>query len=309
MVVSMIAALAAQAMTPEEVQIEGPEGPIVGTLTDPSDDAPLVILTAGSGPTDRNGDNPLASAGRIYEQLANGLAEQGVAMIRYDKRGMFGSGKAIANANNVRIADYAGDVRNWVKLAQERGRDCAWLMGHSEGGIVTLLAAQDTPGVCGIILLASPGRPITVLLREQLGKQLPPAMMADVEDVLLSLEAGEKADTSKLVPGVAIIFNEQVQPYLIDLATNDPAAMAAASDLPLLIVHFVEDLQVIAADADAFTAARPDATRVDLDGVNHAFKPAAPGDAAANAATYGNADLKIDPRLAATIAEFVRTAK
>lgn len=309
MVISLLAALAAQAMTPEEVQIAGPEGPIAGTLTDPGDGAPLVILTAGSGPTDRNGDNPLGSKGRVYEQLANGLADRGVAMIRYDKRGMFGSSSAIPNANAVRIADYASDIRGWVALARERGHECAWLMGHSEGGIMTLAAAQDSDGVCGVILLASPGRPVGVLLREQLRRNVPAAMMADVEEVIASLEAGELADTSKLHPQLAMIFNDQVQPFLIDLARADPAAMAGASDLPLMIVHFVEDLQVVAADADALAAARPDATRIDLAGVNHAFKPVDPGNATANALSYANAELAIDPRLADAIAQFISDAE
>ncbi len=97
----------------------------------------MVIIIPGSGPTDRNGDNPAGVAGAVYRQLAEQLTARGIATLRIDKRGMFGSRAAIANANAVTIADYAADAHAWAKAARAAtGARCVWLLGHSEGGLV-----------------------------------------------------------------------------------------------------------------------------------------------------------------------------
>lgn len=306
--VSAVALLMAAA-TPENVSIPGPDGALSGTLLDPGDDAPAIILVAGSGPTDRDGNSPLGVKGGIYKQLAETLADKGVATIRFDKRGMFKSAPALKNPNQVTLSAYAEDVHNWAKLLTDRGKPCAWVAGHSEGGLVALKAAQSPQNLCGLILLASPGRPIGVLLREQMGRQLPESVMTEVEEVLVKLEAGERADVEGKPAPIPMLFNPAVQDFLIDLATNDPAELAGAIDLPMLIIHLEEDLQVVKADADALGNARADATRIDLDRVNHVFKTVAPGNALANQMSYSNAEMEIDPRVGEAIASFVKASR
>ena len=297
-------------MTPEpafeELRIDGPEGPLSALLSDPAPDAPALVLIPGSGPIDRDGSIPGMNGGRIYEQLASQLAERGIAVLRADKRGMHASSAAIADANKVSLGAYARDAHGWADLLVERGKPCAWLLGHSEGALVALTAAADPANLCGIISLAGPGRPTGVLLREQLGAQLPAPMMADVETALAAIEAGEEPDTSSLPPPVAAIFNPAVRDYLSELIVTDPAALAGASDLPLAIIHLGEDLQVRAADADALAAARPDATRIDLAGLNHVMKAVEPGNRTDNQVSYMDASRTVDPRLADAIASIVK---
>jgi alpha/beta superfamily hydrolase len=127
-----------------EIQAPGPAGPLAGMLlTAEAPDAPVVLIIPGSGPTDRDGNNPLGVAASTYRLLAEALATKGVTTARIDKRGMFGSKAAIADPNKVTIGDYAADVASWVKMLKERsGRPCIWVAGHSEGGLVALAAAQ-----------------------------------------------------------------------------------------------------------------------------------------------------------------------
>ena len=296
------------AQEPREVSIAGPEGPVVGTLSGPAE-GPALVLVAGSGPTDRNGDNGIVLKGKVFVQLAEALNAEGIAVLRYDKRGMFGSAKAISNPNDVTLGAYADDARGFVDLLRGEGRECVWLAGHSEGGVVALTeAARNPQGLCGVILLATPGRPLLDVIEGQLAAQLPEEVMAPAKAGLDELRAGRTFDAETLAPPLRPMFNASVQPYLIDVGGTDPGALAGQVAVPMLIVSLAEDIQVIEADADALSVGQPGATRVDLPGVTHALKPVPEGsDRMMNLKAYGDAELKIDPRVAATIAGFVKT--
>ena len=117
-------------------------------------------IIPGSGPTDRDGNNPLGISAASYRLLAVGLAESGIGSVRIDKRGMFASTGAVADPNAVTIGDYVADVGSWVGTIREKtGTRCVWLAGHSEGGLVALAAAAKVTGLCGLVLIATPGRP------------------------------------------------------------------------------------------------------------------------------------------------------
>lgn len=300
--------LAAAALASVDVTIPGPKGPLAGTLTDPARTAPAVILIPGSGPTDRNGDNPAGVSGGIYRQLAEQLAAKGVATLRIDKRGMFGSKAAIADPNVVTIADYVADVRGWTAFLQARGKRCVWIAGHSEGGLVALAAAQQPKGICGLILLAAPGRPLGTVLRAQLKPKLPPAMYASADAAIAKLEQRQRVDLATVPAPLAPLFNPAVQGYLIDLVTTNPATLAAATKLPMLIVQGETDIQVGVEDARALAAAHPGAKLLLVPGINHLWRRA-PADPAANAATYRDPRIPIDPAVASAIADFVRTKR
>ena len=293
---------------PQEVRIAGPEGQLAGTLSGPAE-GPVMVLIPGSGPTDRNGDNALALKGKVFVQLAEALNEAGIAVLRYDKRGMFGSAKAVANPNDVSLAAYADDARGFVDFLRDAGRECVWLAGHSEGGVVALTeAARNPEGLCGVILLATPGRPLLDVIEGQLGEQVPEAWMEPAKAGLDRLRAGETFDVETLPAPLRGMFNPSVQPYLIDLGAADPGELAGRVAVPMLIVSLGEDIQVIEADADALSAGQPGATRVDIPGVNHAFKPVREGASQMEQlAVYGDATVTIDPAVATAIAAFIKT--
>ena len=87
-------------------------------LTPKSKPTAFVLIIPGSGPTDRDGNSPMGVRGSTYRLLAEGLASRGVATLRIDKRGMYGSAGAAKDANAVTIADYGDDVQAWVTRAR-----------------------------------------------------------------------------------------------------------------------------------------------------------------------------------------------
>ena len=286
----------------------GPAGPLEGTLTDAGKGAPVIVIIPGSGPTDRDGNNPLGITAASYRLLAEALGARGVSTIRIDKRGMFGSKAAIPDANAVTIADYSTDVRNWVAVARKHtGTRCAWLLGHSEGGLVALAAAQDRKDICGVILVAAPGRKLGDILRDQLRAN--PANAPVLDDALgaiTALEAARKVDVSAFHPALGQLFAPQVQGFLIDAMAKDPAALASALKVPLLIVGGDRDVQVPAADARALAAAQPKAKLVVLPGMTHALKLSKSDSRADIMATYMDASEPVAAGLVDAIAAFVR---
>jgi pimeloyl-ACP methyl ester carboxylesterase len=302
------AVLAAATPVEKPLTAPGPQGELAGTLLDAGKGAPVVLIIPGSGPTDRDGNNPLGVTAAPYRMLAEGLAKRGISSVRIDKRGMFGSKGAIADANKVTIADYAADAHAWVASARRAtGVECVWVLGHSEGALVALTAGQKPDGLCGVITVAGTGRKLSTVMRDQLNANpanapiLTPAMAA-----LDSLEAGHTVETATLPAPLQPLFSAAVQPFLIDLLAQDPARMAASLSLPLLIVQGDRDIQVSVDDAKLLATAQPKAKLVVLGGVNHVLKVPASNDRSANLATYGNASLAIAPAVVDAVAGFVK---
>lgn len=308
MLAASLTATAAAGSAGVEVTVPGPQGPLAGTLIDPGKDAPAVLIIPGSGPTDRDGNNPLGVRGAVYRQLAEALAARGIATLRIDKRGLFGSKSAIADANAVTIGDYAADVHAWIDMLRAKtGRSCVWLLGHSEGSLVALKAAQDPGGICGVILVSGAGRPYGEVIRAQLRANPANApLLAAGEAAIDQLEAGKKVDGATLPPPLQPLFRDNVQGFLIEAFSYDPAKLVAAVKLPVLILQGDKDLQVATTEAELLKRGQPAATLKLLPGVNHVLKPVDGDDRAANAATYGNADLAIAPAVPDAIAAFVR---
>ncbi len=300
--------IAAAAPGPVELTAPGPEGPLAGTLLDPDPTGPLIVIIPGSGPTDRDGNNPLGVKGGAYRQLAEALAAKGIATLRIDKRGMFGSRAAFADADAVTTAGYADDVQAWSKVARDRtGRKCVWLLGHSEGGLVALQAARQRKGLCGLVLVSTMGRPFGAVLREQLRADPAYAPILDVALATINaLETGKRVAAATLPVPLRDLFPDAVQAYLIDLFSRDPAKLIAGVRLPILILQGTRDIQVSVVDAAALEKAQPGAVLTLLPGINHVLRPVASDDRAANVATYADATLPISPRVTDAVAGFVR---
>ena len=300
-------AASAGAQEPRALTAEGPKGELAGTLIPPASGQAVVLIVPGSGPTDRDGNNPMGIIAASYRLLAEALAERGIGSVRIDKRGMFGSKAAIPDPNDVTIADYARDVHAWIKSARsETGAQCIWLLGHSEGGLVALEAAQNAKDVCGVMLVASVGRPFGEILREQLSANPANAPILDQAlSAITELEAGRRVSASDLHPALKGLFAPAVQGFLIDAMTRDPASLGASLEVPTLIVSGGKDLQTPVADGEALAKALPAARFAVIPDMNHVLKAVAGDTRGANLATYADPSLPVHPELAETIAQFV----
>jgi hypothetical protein len=303
---SLLLAVAAAAAIP--MTAPGPEGPLAGTLLDAGPKAPVVLIIPGSGPTDRDGNNPLGVTAAPYRLLAEELATKGVSTVRIDKRGMFGSKRAIPDPDKVTIGDYADDAHHWVAaIRRHTGAQCVWILGHSEGALVALASAQQPQGICGVIAVSGAGRRLSEVIREQLRSNPANApLLSTAMAALDSLERGQHVDVTGMNPALLGLFAPKVQDFLIDMFRQDPAKLAASLNVPLLIVQGERDIQVSIVDAKALAAGQPNAKLVLIPDMNHVLKDVPAEDRAANLATYADSSLPVDTALIDAIAQFVK---
>jgi uncharacterized protein len=293
------------------VQAPGPLGPLKGTMLAPAaGSAPIMLIIPGSGPTDRNGNNPYGVRAATYRLLAEGLAQRGIGTVRIDKRGMFGSRAAVADGNAVTIGDYVTDTTSWIAtIRKQTGAPCVWLLGHSEGGLVALAAAQKASDICGLVLVSTAGRPLGEVLRQQIKDNPANAPILDQAMAAIdSLEAGKRVDITTMNPVLMPLFAPQVQGFLIDVFSYDPAKLIAKVTKPTLILQGKRDMQVGVADAERLKQAAPGAKLKLLDDTNHVLKTVTSDDRRANAATYANPRLPLAPGVVDAVADFVNSA-
>jgi pimeloyl-ACP methyl ester carboxylesterase len=308
--VLLAAALAAANAEPVQSYVEapGPSAPLKGTMLAPaSGGAAMMLIIPGSGPTDRDGDNPLGVKAATYKLLAEGLVARGIGTVRIDKRGMFASSMAVADGNAVTIDDYATDVGAWIaSIRKQTGAPCLWVLGHSEGGLVALVAAQKLPDICGIVLVSTAGHPFGELLRMQLRANPANApLLNQAMSAIDNLEAGKHVDVTGMNPALLPLFAPQLQGFLISLFSYDPAKLISTISKPVLILQGERDLQVSVADAERLKQAAPRAKLLLLPNTNHVLKTVTTDDRRANGVTYMDPSLPLAPGVVDAVANFV----
>lgn len=310
---STAAAAPIAVQAPTEISATGPGGELKATWRGPAAregaHPPIMLFIPGSGPTDRDGNNPLGVTGRPYGKLMEALALEGISTVAVDKRGQFGSDASRFGPEGPTIAGYAADMKAWIaQIREETGAPCVWLSGHSEGVLVALVTAQDAEGVCGLVLISGPGRRLSNVIRDQIHSNPanPPEVVAQSDAALAALEAGRKVDVSTYHPALQQLFAPVNQAFLISMFSYDPAALLKTYAGPVLVLQGSTDIQVTLADAQRLSGARPGVALQLMDGMNHVLRTA-PADRAANAATYADAAAPVFPGLAANIANFIKT--
>jgi pimeloyl-ACP methyl ester carboxylesterase len=281
-------------------------GALHGTMVNARNSDPVVLIVPGSGPTDRDGNNPMGLKTDAYRLLAEGLIDKRIASVRIDKRGMFGS-KDAGDPNAVTPAAYVADIHAWIdtiKAARGEGSGCVFLLGHSEGALMATLAAQDRRDVCGLILVAGMGRPMGEIIREQLRANPANApILNEAFAALAELEAGRRVDTTSMTPALLPLFNPSVQGYLISVLKVDPVEALRAARKETLVLQGDRDLQVSVDDARKLDAVRNTELRI-IGGMNHVLKEA-PEDRAGNLATYADPSLPLAKDVIRRIRNFV----
>ncbi|MFF7710425.1 alpha/beta fold hydrolase [Pseudomonas sp. NPDC007930] len=303
-----LAASAQAAPTPvlqHPIDLAVPGGALHGTLLLPQtgQPVPVVLMLAGSGATDRDGNNPDGGRTDSLKRLAWALARQGIASVRYDKRGV-ASGQPLApDERALSVEGYVADAVAWARqLRQDPRFGPLILLGHSEGALIASLAAPEAQARA-VITLAGSGRPIDQVLAEQLRQRLPPPLLARSLEIIAALKAGIPAP--EVPEPLQVVFRPSVQPYLMSLFRQDPARAFAALKVPALVVQGEHDIQVSLEDARALAAAKPDAQVLMVPGMNHVLR-IVPMEVKAQLASYNAPGLPLAAALAPALVAFIQ---
>lgn len=234
-----------------ELQIGDAETPLPATLALPKGKGPFpaVVLVHGSGPHDRD---ETIGPNKPFLDIARGLAERGIAVLRYEKRTR-AHPRQFADGGDIDRETTDDAVRAAALLRSQAGIDPkrVFVLGHSQGGMMAPRIGARDPELAGLILLAAPSRPLLDLLIEQNRR------MAVLNDG--KTDDNENAEIAKLAARIAAVRRgEQVTgadaplglptAYWKSIEAVDPVAEALAAKQPLLILQGARDLQVVDAD-------------------------------------------------------------
>lgn len=268
---------------------------------------PVAIIIAGSGATDRDGNSVHGLRTDTYKQLASVLADQGIASLRYDKRGIGGSADlAPKDERDLTIEVYAKDalaLAGWAARQPDAG--AIVLIGHSEGGVLALMCAREA-AARALVLLATPGRPLGAILRDQLSRPgLPEDLRTEGLRITAALERGEDVKTVR--PDLEALFRPSVQPYVRSWMRIDPAAAIKSIDTPALVIGGGRDIQVGRTDFDALAGARPGIASQWYPDMGHTLK-LVDADLQSQGRAYVDPTLELAEGLADKVAAFIHEA-
>jgi len=285
----------------EIIVLETPTGNIEGTLLVPSkENAPLVLIIAGSGPTDRDG-NSGSLKNNSLKMLAQGLYDNNIASLRFDKRGIVKSAKAMTSEEDLRFEHYIQDVQQWHSLLKDDSRFSSFIiLGHSEGSLIGMIASQ-TVIPDKFISLAGPGVSMQATIRRQLADQ-PPYILSMSLPIIEQLEKGKTVDS--VPPLINMLFRPSVQPYLISCFKYDPAVEISKVKCPVLIIQGTTDIQIQVEDAKKLAGSNSNSELVIIEGMNHILKEA-DANRFLNLRTYGDPNLELKQGLIKNITKFI----
>ncbi|MEM9029938.1 MAG: alpha/beta fold hydrolase [Pseudomonadota bacterium] len=235
-----------------------------GTLQWPSERngaIPAVLLIQGSGPTDRDGNQPPHLTPQSLKLLASLLAKEGWASLRFDKRGMHANAASRPNQRKdwyqfFRWEAFVEDAKSafqFLKADPRVNAATVSVMGHSEGGLVALeLARRRQLKICSLVLLATPGRPPGQVLQDQLRlimqqqgadrKTIGEILRRDAEIQASIIATG--AIPNRIPTGLRPIYQEYLGPFLQAFFKLAPRKLAEGSSAPFLAVTGTSDTQV-----------------------------------------------------------------
>jgi alpha/beta superfamily hydrolase len=261
----------------------------------------LVILIAGSGPTNRDG-NQIGLTNNSLKLLAESLVKNGIAVYSYDKRifAQMASGKLDeASLSFDNFIDDATAVVLYFK--NQKKYHSITIAGHSEGALIGMVAANGNADA--YISIGGAGRPIDEVLLEQIGKQAP-FLKEEVGKNLATLKSGNTFELKNQM--LASLFRASVQPYMISWIKYNPQYEIKKLHIPSLLINGDKDIQVSVQDAQLLQQAKPDAQLQIIPNMNHIFK-AIKGDDTENKASYTNPELPICTELTSIITTFIRS--
>jgi pimeloyl-ACP methyl ester carboxylesterase len=293
----------------EDVAFDNPVDQTVhlaGTLTLPKGKGPFpaAVLITGSGAQDR--DETLLGH-KPFAVIADYLTRHGIAVLRFDDRGVGKSTGKYAAATSADLATDANAAADYLMTRREIRHDAVGFIGHSEGGMIGPIAMADNDRIAFLIMLAGPGTALDKLMLSQrrlIGSQIgmSDAALDSAEPVMAAVfhavadgatpQVGREAARAVLTPAAMaslgapgadpdVVLNQVTGPWYSYFLKYDPAPNLRRIKVPLLALNGNLDRQVppednLAAIRQA-TAGNPDATTIELPGLNHLFQTARTG--------------------------------
>ncbi len=292
---------------------------LAGTYSVPDSKGPFpaVVLVSGTGPNTRDEE---VEGHKVFQILADALNRQGVAVVRYDKRG---AGKSTGDYGMAKTADFTDDAEatlNWLSQQPEVTAGSIGIIGHSEGGIIAPAVAVRNAKAAYVVMMAGPGVRGDKLFLLQ--SALVSASYGTPQDHITKRQAfDEKLYAAALSSPDAAVARTRVQavvdqglkdnvidageakslpgstttPWMRQFLANDPAITLAKVHQPILVLNGSLDLQVPAKEnLAAIRQALKNNPRADireLPGLNHLLQTAKTG----SPAEYGDIDETIAP--------------
>ena len=277
---------------------------IKGTLFSPekvSKKTKLVILIAGSGPTNRSGNSTMGGINNSLKFLAEGLTQNGIAVYSYDKRIFAQMITKTVDEKTLSFEDFINDTKDVITYFKSQKKYSKIIIaGHSEGALIGMVASLNNAD--GYVSLAGAGRCIDEVLLEQLGKQSQKLKDA-AQDGFVSLKEGKTFENKN--PMLASIFRESVQPYMISWIKYNPQVEIKKLTIPILLINGTKDLQVPATDAELLHVANSKSEVKIIENMNHIFKEITVDED--NLKSYSDPKLPVIPEIISILTTFVKS--
>ena len=295
------------AVYPNEKEISITSGlgtPLYGTLLSKNNQQKIAIIIAGSGATDRNGNSTMGAPTNEYQMLAHSLDSQNIATFRYDKYGVAKSLPSNFKESNLVFDNYVKDAENiFDYLHDTLGFKNIYFIGHSEGSLIAMLASEKKPAK-GYISIAGAGRPIDLILEEQLQKApFPDSVKQQIPLIFNQLKNSKTVDNYP--ESLANVFRKSVQPYMISWMKYSPENEIKKLKCPILIMQGSCDIQIQIEDANNLHNANKKSTLEIIPGMSHILKNAGK-DCVDEDKTYTDGSMPIDHQLVEDIVKFMK---
>ena len=309
----MVTAICTVVAQEREVVIACDWGDISATLNTPEAGCDVaVLIVAGSGPTDRNGNSGQSLNTYTYKMLSDNLVKSGIAVLRYDKRAIGRSRlNDPATIPNLVFGDFVDDAARCVDYLRGEGFKKVVVAGHSEGGEIALhLALREDVAVDSLVLLCCPGFPMDQILNAQLSAQLVPqhvGLMVTATTIIKRIKAGESVPIESIPQELLSLFHPSVQPFLCSSMAFDPAELMSRVEQPSLIISGGRDIQVTKENAERLMAGAKCGEHLHFEQMTHILKDADTNDRIQQLVNvYVNANLPLTEGLSEAILKFVK---
>ena len=273
-----------------------------GTLTLPAHahgNMPLVIIIAGSGPTDRD-CNGQGFKSEAYKKMAAQFALNGIATFRYDKRGVGKSIVANMKEEDLLFSQSISDAQSVIANFEKDTRFSKIIIaGHSEGSLVGMMCAQANHKY---ISIAGVSKQAHDLLKIQLKGKL-----GDLEkSTFLKLDSlANGQDIACDNPMLMSLFRPSVLPYLKSWFKINPVDEIKKVKCPILIINGTKDLQVAEINAQSLKEANPKSTLLIVPDMNHCLTEIASDKQEDNLASYNKPELALSKKMIDSMILFI----